>query len=141
MATWHAARRLFAGRRDDTFGQLVRYGMVGGVALAADFGTLVALTEWAGWHYLVAAAAGFGIGLVVNYALSIRWVFARRSLDSARAEFGVFAAIGAAGLALNEAVMWGLTDGLSFHYTLSKAIAAIVVFGWNFGVRKWLLFR
>lgn len=141
MSASSRIKKLFVGQRNDTFTQLMRYGVVGAVALAADFGSLFALTELAGWHYLVSAAAAFLVGLVVNYALSIRWVFAQRSMESRSAEFGVFAGIGVVGLGLNEIVMWAFTSGVGLHYGLSKAIAAVVGFAWNFGIRKWLLFR
>ena len=120
--------------------QLLRYGIVSVIALGADFGTLIALIEMAGWHYLYAAAAGFIIGLVLNYVLSVRCVFAKRTLTNPWTEFAIFVAIGVVGLGFNEVVMWLLTAGLGLHYVGSKSASAIVVFLWNFGARKVALF-
>jgi putative flippase GtrA len=129
------------GSRDDGLSQLVRYGVVAAVALAVDFGSLVALTEGAGLHYLVAAALGFLAGLVTNYLLSVHWVFARRRLADRRAEFAVFAGVGVAGLVWNVVLIAGFTELAGLHYAASKAVATVLVFAWNFGVRRWLLFR
>jgi len=67
---------------DNTGIQLVRYTLVGGVAFLVDFGLLFMLTEYAGMHYLAAAAVAFLGGLTTNYALSVSWVFSRRSMGS-----------------------------------------------------------
>jgi len=121
--------------------QFARYVVVGGVAFVADAGTLWVLTEVAGVHYLVSNVGGFAVGLLVNYLLSVRWVFARHSGRPVGVEIGVFAAIGVAGLGLNEVLLWAATEGIGLHYMLSKVLAAGVVLVWNFGARRWFLFR
>ena len=55
--------------------QFVRYLIVGTVAFVADFGVLLVLTESCHLHYLRSAALAFLIGMAVNYALSVTWVF------------------------------------------------------------------
>jgi putative flippase GtrA len=67
-------------------------------------------------------------------------VFAERRLESARAEFAIFAAIGMGGLALNQLVVYGGVEWLSLSYELAKLASAVVVFCFNFGCRKLLLF-
>jgi putative flippase GtrA len=56
------------------FLQFFRYVFVGGSAFCVDAGTLF-LLQRAGVHYLLAAAAAFLLGLVVNFLLSKRFVF------------------------------------------------------------------
>ncbi len=139
---WRALwRRLLLDPASTVSIQLFRYTAVGGAAFAVDFGSLFLLTEFGGLHYLLSAAVAFGLGLVTNYLLSVVWVFPRRRLSSRSAEFLVFALIGVAGLGINEMVLWALTEGAGFHYLLSKAGAAVVVFLWNFFARKLSLFR
>src|SRR5689334_13711276 len=94
----------------------------------------------AGWHYLVAAPAGFALGLVAAYVLSIRWVFAVRRVKDARLEFGIFAAVGLVGMAVNEAVLYGAVGHGGFSPELAKVASAAVVFAMNFVLRKVLLF-
>jgi len=120
--------------------QIVRYLIVGGVAFVADFGALYALTEFCRLHYLESAAIAFLIGMAVNYALSVAWVFKVRAVKNARVEFLLFALIGLAGLGINQLLLWTLTDGLDLFYLHAKLITTGVVLGWNFAARKLLLF-
>lgn len=121
--------------------QFARYVVVGGVAFVIDFGSLYALTEFAGLHYLTSAAVAFLAGLVTNYWLSRIWVFDRRTTQNATLEFVVFAVIGVIGLGLNEAIIWFAAEKLGLYYMIAKAISSGLVLVWNFGARKFLLFR
>ncbi len=120
--------------------QLFRYALVGGVALLADLGVLVTLTEMFGVHYLVSAVFGFGVGVTVNYLLSVLWVFTDHALQSRWLEFAVFLVLGIMGLGLNEISLYVLSGVLGAHYVLAKFAATVLTFFWNFGSRKMLLF-
>ena len=128
-------------KTNDTIVQLFRYTLVGGLAFVFDFGSLFILTEYLNIHYLVSAAIAFLLGLTINYILSIIWVFEKRALSNKKIEFLVFALIGIVGLGLNEFIMWFFTDILYWHYLLSKIISTVVVYLWNFFVRKFVLFN
>lgn len=134
-------RALLLESTDSTLVQLFRYTFVGGVAFVCDFGALYALTEFAGLHYLISASLSFLLGLAVNYALSILWVFSRHALRSRWVEFGIFAAVGLVGLGLNALFMWLFTEVAGLHYLFSKIGSTILVFLWNFAARKISLFR
>jgi putative flippase GtrA len=121
--------------------ELLRYLFASGIALVLDYGTLILLTELAGFHYLVSAAIGFTLGLISIYLLSIHWVFATRRVEKTHHEALIFAMIGLGGLAINELGLYLLTDALTLHYAVSKLLVTGLVFGWNFGIRKLLLFR
>ena len=124
-----------------TFIQLLEYGIVGGIAFVADYGSLWCLTEYAHVHHLVSAALAFIIGLAVNYLLSIRWVFKERAYDNKWMEFAIFAIIGVIGLGFNELIIYVVTDLMTLHYMLGKIVSTIIVFFWNFFARKIVLFR
>lgn len=132
--------KLLKVQTQSVFIQLFRYLFVGGTAFVVDFGLLWGLTEYCKLHYLMAAALSFIAGLIVNYTLSIRWVFCEHLLNSRVVEFLGFAIIGLVGLGLNEAIIWLATEWLQCHYIASKIISAVVVFFWNFMARKYLLF-
>lgn len=121
--------------------QLFRYGFVGGGAFLADYGTLFLLTEYVGVPYLLSAAIAFVAGLVVNYLLSISWVFNQNRSDKPAKEFLFFTIIGVIGLLFNELIMYVATDLCHLHYMLSKIISTAIVFFWNFFARKVLLFN
>lgn len=136
-------RRLISSilsKSDKTFIQLFRYGFVGGIAYCVDFGFLFFLTEVIKIHYLISAAIAFILGLITNYALSILWVFPKRTLADKRMEFLIFSIIGLIGLGLNEVIIWSFTELIHFHYLISKIFSTIVVFFWNFLARKKVLF-
>jgi len=134
-------RQVLFGKPESTAIQFIRYTVVGGAAFAVDFGSLFALTDGLGLHYLISAAIAFLFGLTVNYRLSVSWVFDLRALADKRAEFAIFGAIGLIGLGFNELFIWFFTEHVHFHYLISKACATILVFLWNFVARKYILFR
>jgi putative flippase GtrA len=133
--------KLIKNQTDRTHIQFFRYIFVGGAAFIVDFSSLFILTDVFGVYYLTSAAIAFILGLIANYALSISWVFNKRSLDSIWSEFTIFAAIGIVGLGLNELIIWLFTDYIGLYYLLSKIIAAALILFWNFSARKITLFR
>jgi putative flippase GtrA len=124
----------------DAKGESLRYLAASALALALDFGCYSGLIRLAGVEVLAAAPIGFLLGLLAIYFLSVRWVFRARRLSDARAEFGVFAAIGCAGLALNQAVIYAGVQLFALVPELAKLVSAGIVFGFNFLSRKFLLF-
>ncbi len=127
-------------KENKLFVQLICYGIVGGIAFVADYGSLWCLTEYGHIHYLTSAAIAFLFGLLVNYLLSIRWVFTERRFSNKWKEWVLFALIGIIGLGLNECLIYLISDILSMHYLLGKLVSTIVVFFWNFFARRFLIF-
>lgn len=121
--------------------EFAKYLVVGGLAFIVDAVVLRIFTELFGAHYLVSAAFGFLAGLLTNYALSVRWVFVKRKGFAPSAEFAIFSLIGAGGLLLTELFMWLFTDIGGLYYMYSKVLTAALVLVWNFGLRKYILFR
>ena len=117
-----------------------RYTAAAALALGVDFGAYVGLMRFASVDYLVAAPIGFGLGLATIYLLSVRWVFRVRRFADRRMEFALFALIGVAGLALNQAVIYSAVQFLSLSPEAAKVLSAGIVFCFNFGLRKLLLF-
>jgi len=133
-------KSFISNKSDKTSVQLFKYGFVGGIAYSVDFGFLIFLTEVVKIHYLISAAIAFILGLLVNYAISILWVFPKRALASKRTEFLIFSIIGLIGLGLNEVIIWFFTEFIHYHYLISKIFSTVVVFFWNFIARKKILF-
>ena len=121
--------------------EFLRYGAASAVALIADAGSLYVLTSVFGLPYLYSGAVAFLLGLGVVYALSVLWVFERRTTNNTYVEFLLFALIGVVGLGINEGILWLLTGVFGLYYLLSKAASVAVVFCWNFLARKYILFR
>jgi len=81
----------------------------------------------------------WGVPQTTNYILSILWVFDRRAVQSRWIEFCIFGVIGLIGLGLNEGIIWFFTEKVHFHY-ISKIIATVAIYCWNFFARKYTLF-
>ncbi|MDB5167025.1 MAG: hypothetical protein JWN26_170 [Candidatus Saccharibacteria bacterium] len=120
--------------------QVIRSLVVSVIAFIFDFGSLIIFKEFFGINYLLAATLSFGLGVVVNYTLSVLWVFADRKLASRRAEFIIFLIICAIGLGLNLVIIAGMVQFLSVDYRIAKIVATVVVFFWNFIARKKILY-
>jgi putative flippase GtrA len=120
--------------------ELLRYAAVSGVALAVDAAGLLLAANFV--HYLWAASFGFLLGATTSYLLSVRWAFRHRRLAaSPKTEFAAFAAVGVAGLGLNNLVIYAAVERAGLGLLAAKAVAAVVTFTFNFGLRKWGLFR
>lgn len=126
---------------DKTHLQFMRYILVGALAFVVDFSFLFICTDLVGIHYLISASIGFIMGLIINYLLSIKWVFNRRNVENKLLEFQIFSIIGFFGLFLNEYLLWLFTDYFLIYYLFSKILAAIIILLWNFFARKFILFN
>ena len=132
-------RRLFD--KGTLRGQMLRYGIVGVIAFLVDYGLLWVLTEWVGLHYLVSAAIAFSVAFLCNYLLSIGFVFGLSRDDGPWKNLASFLLIAVIGLGLNELIMYACSDLLGLHYLLSKIVATVIVFFWNFLARRYLVVR
>lgn len=123
-----------------TAAELLRYLAVSAVALAVDTAVLLLAANFV--HYLWAATLGFLLGAVTSYLLSVRWVFQHRRLAAfPKTEFAAFAAVGVAGLGLNNLAIYIAVEHAGLSLLAAKAVAAVLTFSFNFGLRKWGLFR
>ena len=130
---------LFRAETTNSFIQFFRYIFVGGIAFVADAGALWLCEMF--MHYLIAAAIAFVFGLVVNYVLSVCFVFSDSERKTSRtAEFIIYAVIGVIGLGLTELIMWLFTDVIGLYFLLSKIVAAAIVLVWNFVARKKIIY-
>ena len=122
--------------------QLVRYVFVGGIATVVDWGVLFILTEYAHLYYLVSAIIAFIAGLITNFILSKLLVFkANEARMNAVMEFVSYAIIGVIGLGITELIMFLFTDLWHTHYMISKIVATIIVFAWNYIARKLIVYK
>ena len=131
-----------------TICEFLRYAVVGGVAFLADFGSLVLAQELFLKHFshgvYVATVLGFIVGLAVNYALSLSFVFTQEK-DKGKGRsvgaFLVFGVIGLLGLLWTEIGMWVGIELLSWNYMIVKIVVTGAVLFWNYLGRKILIFN
>lgn len=122
--------------------QIVKFGIVGVVATVVDYALLMLLSQVVGLDAVVSAGISYCVSLVLNYLLSMRYVFSHRENLSRSREFVTFVVLSLIGFGLNELVMWLGTRALGttgLAVTVTKAIATAIVMVWNFVSRKvWL---
>ena len=93
-------------KTENGYVQFFRYIVVSGLSLFVDFVLLYLFTEFVGLNYLISAIIGYSFGMVVNYLLSIFWVFhTRKYKKKTMIEFTIFVIIGLLGLGLNELLL------------------------------------
>lgn len=120
--------------------ELVRYFVASLIALLVDMSSLLLLSQF--MHYLWAATVGFLLGAATSYLLSVRWVFRHRRLAAfPKTEFAAFAAVGVVGLGINNLAIFVAVEHVGLSLLAAKAVAAVLTFSFNFGLRKWGLFR
>ena len=125
-------------------GQFLRYFVTGGLAFIVDFGVFAFSLYYFEIHYLVSNLIGLMAGNVVNYLLSIGWVFSseKRKMEKHRLlEITVFVLISLFGMGLNEFLMYLFVGVLAIQEMVSKIVAAIIVLLYNFLARKFILFK
>lgn len=115
--------------------QILKFGVVGGLAFLIDYGLLYVLTEFVGIHYLISSVISFTVSLIFNYILSIKWVFDVTKKQTAK-EITIFVILSVIGLGINQVVMYVGSDLLHIYYMLTKIIATAIVMVWNFVTRK-----
>ncbi len=135
-------KALFRARTHNTFIQFFRYIFVGGLANIVDMACLWLLYSKLGVPEYVAVAISFLIGLIVNYILSIHFVFVGISHHHDHSiKFSVYFTIGTIGLGLTELFIFILDNTLNFHYMLAKFLTTLLVFLWNFSAKKHILYK
>ena len=134
--------------------QILKFGVVGFVCFLIDFGITTGFTNFLGVHYLISKFLGFVISAVVNYILSIKFVFTKKKEMDKKKEFTVFIILSAFGLLINEVVMYVCMDGIYVNngflqeavtremmVSLSSIVATGIVMVYNFISRKLFLER
>ncbi|MCI8425278.1 MAG: GtrA family protein [Adlercreutzia sp.] len=116
--------------------QFMKFGVVGIIAFAIDYGLMVLLTEAFGINYLISATVSFIVSVVFNYLASMRYVFTHKEGLSRRREFVIFVVLSTVGLGLNDALMWLGTSLLGISYLIVKIGATAIVMVYNFVTRK-----
>lgn len=120
-------------------GQILKFGVVGGLAFLIDYSILYVLTEFVGLHYLISGGISFTIAVIFNYLMSIFWVFETKKDQNKTSQFIIFIILSIIGLGINQVVIWVLVEKLLIHYMIAKIAAAAIVMVYNFVTRKLII--
>ncbi len=131
--------------------QILKFGAVGFFCFFIDFAIYTILLAVLDWHYdyVIATFWGFTISVIINYLLSMKYVFVRKDDMDRRKEFVVFVVLSIFGCILNEILivlcMNGIYDNWPWLQSIvsrelakmgGKIVATGVVMVYNFITRK-----
>lgn len=120
--------------------KFLKFGVVGVIGTGVDFGVTWLLKEKAGLNKYIANSCGFATAVVSNFILNRLWTFESHDPHVA-VQFGKFAAVALVGLAINNGIIYFLTERLGFRFYFSKLVATGVVMIWNFGANLLFTFK
>lgn len=127
--------------KNELFNQIMKFGVVGGIAFIIDYICLIISKEIFGLSVLLSAAIAFIISVIFNYILSIKWVFNINKEIDQKKNFIIFIVLSIIGLILTEIIMWFGTDIIKISYLIVKIFATAIVMVFNFITRKIFLER
>ena len=122
--------------KNKLFAQIMKFGIVGGIAFIIDYGVLIFCHEILKIPVLISTTIAFVISVIFNYILSVKWVFDVDSEKSKKKNFIIFIVFSVIGLILTDIIMWFGVDIIKISYLIVKIVATIIVMIFNFVTRK-----
>jgi len=124
--------------------QLVKFVISGGLLTLLDFAIYVFLTRvFLFWetHYLWANFISMSVGAVANFILNKNWVFRDqgRNVASQYLKFWIVGGIG--GMVFYQFLLYAFVETGHVYDLLGKALAAVIVLFFRFGVQKFWIFK
>lgn len=129
--------------------QIIKFSVVGGLSFVVDFVVYAVLCNTLQVHYIIAGVAGFVVSVVVNYVLSMKFVFVSRDDMPKDKEFIVFVVLSLIGMGLNSLILYLCIDILYVYWLwlqcimdieimnlFAKIVATGIVMIYNFVTRK-----
>ncbi len=141
--------------------EIIRFLIVGGIATVVDFFTMgIVLYLFNPSIYphfynvfygrtdspsllanMVGTGLGFVVGLIINYVLSVFFVFINKGKSKSTKGFLQFAVLSAIGLAIHELGMYLLGGLLGINEWIIKILMTFIVLVYNYLSRKLLIFK
>ena len=117
--------------------QILKFGVVGGIAFVIDYGILFLLAKVIGLNELISAAISFIVSLTFNYFLSTKWVFEAKKQTPK--EVIIFVLLSVVGLGINEVLIYLGTKKLGIYVMIVKLFYTAIVMVYNFITRKLII--
>jgi putative flippase GtrA len=120
---------------------LIKFGLTGMLGLIIDFSITWLLKDELHINKFIANAAGFTTAVISNYIINRLWTFSERERVKISRQFASFLFVSLVGLLLNSAIVYVLNEHFLLHFYVSKAIAILLVFFWNFSANYFFVFK
>lgn len=109
--------------------QIMKFGVVGFVCFFIDYIVLFAATEFLNIPYMISSMISFTVSVVINYVLSIKFVFKTKKDANKLKEFISFVILSLIGLGINQIIMW-----FGVEIVIGNGIAPLVSGGAQKGI-------
>lgn len=119
--------------------QLILYLIVGGIATVVEWVLFYILNTPLRINYLFATALAFVISTFSNWLAGRLIMF--KSSGKLWLELIQIYLTSIAGLLMNLIIMWLAVELLSIAELASKMLATVLVFSWNFLIRKFVIYK
>ena len=121
--------------------QIFLYLCVGGLAGLLDIIIFFFFAKILEFNYLAVGAAGFIFATLLNYILSIKYVFESNVRFTKRVEIFWIYIVSLVGLFLHLIFLYLFIDLVHLEKMIGKVLASIAVFLWNYLMRKNFIFK
>lgn len=121
--------------------QLFSYLIVGGIATVVEWVCFYILSYQAHIHYLLATTLAFVISTAANWLAGRLLTFQGAEKQPILQELAKIYAVSIIGLLLNLLLMYLFVQKVGLAKMVGKIIATVLVFAWNFVVRKFWIYR
>ncbi len=121
--------------------QVFKYFLVGGVAACFDISFFMLFAGFFDFHWLPVSVVSFILATLINYAISIQYVFESGARFEKRLEIASIFIISGSALAFNQAILYAAIVLLDWPLFTSKICATGLVFFWNYFWRSLWLFK
>ncbi len=129
--------------------QIFKFAIVGGISFVVDFLVYTIMCNVLGIHYIIAGVSGFTVSVIVNYILSMRFVFVSKEDMRKDKEFVIFVVLSLIGMLLNSVILYICIDLIYMNWLwlnqlitikwmniVAKVVATGIVMVYNFVTRK-----
>lgn len=124
-------------------GQLIRFGIAGGISTIIYSAVYLPLTAWVfrGAHAVYAVPFAFAVAVTAGFFLHSRWSFkGHNSRDSSAVQQAKFVSVQASGMALNAVITWIGTALLGYPAWAPLLPAVLLATIFTFILNRWLVF-
>jgi len=120
--------------------KMAKFGVVGFIGMCVDFLVTWLLKEKMRINKYVANSIGFTCAVINNFYINLKWTF-QVSGQNTNIFLIKFILISIVGLGLNNMFVYLFNERLSLNFYVSKALAVLCVFAWNFSANNYFNFH
>ncbi|RQO66473.1 glycosyl transferase family 2 [Pedobacter sp. KBW06] len=120
--------------------KVFKFGLVGLLGTAIDFSITFLVKEVWFQNLYVANTIGFFVAASNNFYLNSSWTFGKAKKLSFSL-YLTFIGVSAIGLLFHSVIIYVVHQHLHHEFYLSKCLATVLVFLWNFGANYFVTFR